>query len=515
MRVLSFIAYLLIFTSSHLTFAAPGVVVLAGGGTEGDIGVNTDWSYSLYKKLVENGDTTGDKKIKVVVISMSAPPNNFMVDYFKALGATSSYGLVVKSKKEANDPKVTEMLKDADVVFFRGGDQGKAYRMWKGSKVQEEIQKLSDRGGAIGGTSAGAMALSEFSLTGGTDFGSKEVLGNGYSPFLNDLKNRKKSGINNDFFNAVPGVLVDTHCGERGRIGRLMAVMAKTTDDFNDNKISGICIEEKTGIVISNGKAQVFGTGAVHFLSEIPETKKARIPGKPLSYVNVRSDSLTEGWSYNISTNLPDLDSAPQNTKSINPHIECADIPSQLTVRGKKERGVTFSKPPQTKGLTVAVDAYSDVIIMSQDQKNGAIQTMAFNKLAKDPGGSIVMLDSASELRGVGDNNLTVASQKGSDTIPSLIMDCQYCTHTSKSKSVSIIDLNGKPVHSSSFINLRLHIIGPGDTFNVQTHKATVANDPKNEITDPKVCAIDSMLQKDLDQFVLDQKNLIRKMNCL
>lgn len=53
---------LFLLFSLQAALAAPGVVVLSGGGPEGDIGVTTDWSYSLYKKLIDNGDTTGDKK---------------------------------------------------------------------------------------------------------------------------------------------------------------------------------------------------------------------------------------------------------------------------------------------------------------------------------------------------------------------------------------------------------------------------------------------------------------------
>lgn len=104
MRFLSFIILLSTFVFSQTLKAEPGVVVLAGGGPEGDIGVTTDWSYPLYKKLIENGDTTGDKKIKVVVLSLDKPDSNFMVDYLKSMGTDNSHNLVVSSKKEANDP---------------------------------------------------------------------------------------------------------------------------------------------------------------------------------------------------------------------------------------------------------------------------------------------------------------------------------------------------------------------------------------------------------------------------
>jgi len=44
------------------TAFASGMVVLAGGGEEGKIGDTKSWSYQLYKRLIEQGDVTGDKK---------------------------------------------------------------------------------------------------------------------------------------------------------------------------------------------------------------------------------------------------------------------------------------------------------------------------------------------------------------------------------------------------------------------------------------------------------------------
>ena len=179
---MSFKKSLLLFLSliaSSALLAAPGVVVLSGGGPEGDIGVTSDWSYPLYKKLIDNGDTTGDKKIKVVVLSLEKPDSNFMVDYLKSMGADTSENLVVSSKKDANDPKVENALKDADVIFIRGGNQGKAYQLWKGTKVQEQIHALSSRGGAIGGTSSGAIPTAVAVVAATCETGSGQSDGGG------------------------------------------------------------------------------------------------------------------------------------------------------------------------------------------------------------------------------------------------------------------------------------------------------------------------------------------------
>jgi cyanophycinase len=506
---------ILVLTFSVSSLAAPGVVVLAGGGPEGDIGVTTDWSYPLYKKLIENGDTTGDKKIKVVVLSLNKPDTNFMVDYLKSFGADSSHNLVVSSKKEANDPKVVAMMKDADVVFIRGGNQGRAYQIWKGTKVHEQIKALSDRGGAIGGTSSGTMSLSEYSITGGQDFATKDVLGNSHSELLNDEVNPKTSGIHNDFLNAAPGTLVDTHCGERGRVGRLLATMAKAVDDFKDKKMVGICLEEKTGIAIIKGKAQVFGTGAVHFLTETSETKKERIPGKPLSYTDVRNDALTEGWQYDFSLRTPDLKTAPKGTISINPKIECSSVPEKLKVKSSEVARLTFLEPAFTSGLIIAEDAYSDASIITGEKKRGVMQTFSFDKLAKNPNSSVVFLDSTSMLSGLKKNNIEIKSQSGKKLVmPSMILDCKYCSHLSSSSFVSTQDQGDGSLHSSGFVNMRIHIVGKNDTYNVQTHKVQLARDLEKGETVKSNCVEFNLTKSELEKLYESGSSIMQKINC-
>jgi cyanophycinase len=506
MRISKFIICLVLFAFAHVLKAEPGVVVLAGGGPEGDIGVTTDWSYPLYKKLIENGDTTGDKKIKVVVLSFDKPDSNFMVDYLKSMGADSSHNLVISSKKEANDPKVTTMLKDADVIFIRGGNQGRAYQIWKDTKVHKQIMALSDRGGAIGGTSSGAMGLSQYSITGGKDFTTKEVLMDSHSPLLNDEIITASSGIHNDFLNMVPNTLVDTHCGERARVGRLLATMAKAVDDYKNKKIVSVCLEEKTGVAISKGKAKVFGTGLVHFMTETAETKKERIAGRPLSYTNVRDDALAEGWVYNLKEGSPDLKELPKNALALFPKINCSYINDHLNLKSSEVARLTFIEPAFSSGVVVAEDAYSDSLLITRDRKRGVMQTYSFNKLANSPNGSLILLDSSGKIFGKGKNNLGVSAMA-----PSIVLDCQYCSYKSKSSFVSNQDQGDQNLYSNALVNLRIHIIGAGDIYNVQTHKATLSRDIllyKND------CAKAFMALDSLDNFVSDQQNILGKLNC-
>ena len=49
--------------------ASPGVIVLIGGGSEGNFGQKGAWSYALNKEVVANGDVTGDGVVTIAVLS--------------------------------------------------------------------------------------------------------------------------------------------------------------------------------------------------------------------------------------------------------------------------------------------------------------------------------------------------------------------------------------------------------------------------------------------------------------
>lgn len=458
-------------------FSAEGVLMLAGGGPEGDIGVESDWSYPLYKKLIENGDTNGDKKVKVVVISLKKPDSNFMVDYLKSMGADTSENLVVSSRKIANDPKLMKKIKEADVVFFRGGNQGEAYQKWKDTLLHKEIRALVERKGAIGGTSSGTMALAEYSITGGKDFSSSEVLSDAHSDLLNDEIHTNTSGIHNDFLNVAENLIVDTHCGERARIGRLMAVMAKATDDFQNKKITGLCLEEKTGVIIQNGKAKVYGTGLAHFLSETEQTEKDRRANHPLSYTNVRLDALTEGWTYNLNENSPDLNSIPKNAKKLELKVACGEAPNNFNFKSSIAKSLNFLEPVDSQFLSIAPDAYSEEKIESGDKRKGAIQTRAFNELEKDPRKSVVLIDQSTTISTPAKNILSINSK---EKTPAMILDCQECSYTSQSSFVSTQDDGSNSLYSKGFVNMRVHIVGESSLYDLSEHRAMLVNKETN-----------------------------------
>jgi cyanophycinase len=136
----------------------------------------------------------------------------------------------VKSKDEANDPKVYRKLRNATGVWFGGGDQLRLCRAYSGTAVDREIKKLLKRGGVLGGTSAGASCVSAVMVWGNTSY---------------------------DGFGVLPQYVIDQHFDTMERLDRLTVIIRGHPD------LIGLGIDESTALVIEGDKMSVFGNGGV------------------------------------------------------------------------------------------------------------------------------------------------------------------------------------------------------------------------------------------------------------
>lgn len=136
-----------------------------------------------------------------------------------------------------------QRIKNADGFFFAGGDQLKLTSIYGGTTMMHEIkQRYIYENIVVGGTSAGAMALSTPMIFAGT--GEDEMI-------AGEVK--ITTG-----FEFLKDVCIDTHFVHRGRFVRMAQVIATNPSCL------GIGIEEDTAIVVKNGiEAKVYGFGVV------------------------------------------------------------------------------------------------------------------------------------------------------------------------------------------------------------------------------------------------------------
>ncbi|MGL5378679.1 cyanophycinase [Clostridium sp.] len=206
---------------------------------------------------------------------------------FKGLGAKNIRGLDIVNRMDSFNEDNIKLVKDADLIFFTGGDQLRITSLLGGTPIYDSLIEASGNGCIIVGTSAGASVMSDTMIVEGKD---EE------SPRKCTLKMSSGLGL-------VENVIIDQHFAQRGRIGRLLTGIAQNPEAL------GVGIDEDTAIIVSDkGIAEVVGTGAVYFIdgTGITHTNVSeQYSDELLSMFNVKLHVLKEGNKFNLLTKEP------------------------------------------------------------------------------------------------------------------------------------------------------------------------------------------------------------------
>jgi cyanophycinase len=447
-------------------FLCGQTLVLAGGGAEGDLGVTGTWSYDLYSALFQEGDVQGDGRFVVVILGSDPAPSNFLASTFSWLGSelgltVQAYDLAVTSQTQANSATVADQIAAADAVFIRGGDQGEYYDLWNDTALEGAILQVFQAGGAIGGTSAGAMSLAEFAFAGGRDLISADVLFDSQTSYLDDEDGG--SGIHADFLGLVPGVIVDTHFTWRGRLGRLAGILAKAGQDSGRSDLIGLGIEEKTGLVLHNGHVQVLGHGAVLLLRQTALTRTIRPAGKPLVFTHLQADRLVDGW-HGTWPEGP-FDSA--NAEAVPAFSPSAANAGALSWDGRVEAdGQKFEFRASWDPFSLQPTGSQPTLLASVgfchaggQVHRGTKQEALFHALYSDPDllGFLLFYDGFLERTAEQADLVYFSGARGG-----LVLDGSGCQKRGLAKRFS--SQNGVP-HTAALIGLRLHVLGDAASY--------------------------------------------------
>jgi len=193
-----------------------GSLVLVGGGST---------PTSVKDKFVE---LAGGKKAEIVVIpSASATPGIHCLNQWQKYGTKSLSMLHAESREQADDPAFYLKLRKATGVWFSGGDQDRLMSLYHNTSVEKELHEVLRRGGVIGGTSAGASAVSNKMMS---------------------------EGEAHEGF-ALTNIIIDQHFNTRKRLPRLQNLL--------EGSETGIGIDESTAIIIKDNEGEVIGEGEV------------------------------------------------------------------------------------------------------------------------------------------------------------------------------------------------------------------------------------------------------------
>jgi beta-aspartyl-peptidase (threonine type) len=191
-----------------------------------------------------------------IVVLRASQAGEIGEEFFNDVGGIkSAETFVFHDREAANDPKILAALKRADGIFIAGGDQSRYVRYWRGTPVAAALDAHVKAGKPLGGTSAGLAMLGEY-LYGAMDGGS-QVSPRALADPLGD-----ENTIETDFLHlaALKGVVTDTHFSERGRLGRLVAFMAKA-ESMAGRPLLGLGVDEDAAVAVEgDGRARVYAT---------------------------------------------------------------------------------------------------------------------------------------------------------------------------------------------------------------------------------------------------------------
>ena len=261
---------------------------LQGGGT--DVAAAVQWLIDKVRGC------EGDCAAKLDLVVLRSSGGDGYNDYlFKMKGVDSVETLVIKDRADSDTAAVRDTVRNAEVVFFAGGDQCNYVKYFKGTEVERGVESVHARGGGVGGTSAGLAIMGDvaYDACSGGSARSTQSLAN---PFDADLS------FTQDFFDWPPlrGIITDTHFVERDRMGRLLAFIARQLADGKLRTFTGLAVERETTVVADGrGSARVLGKGPVYVVvgDHRPEVCA---PGEPLTYSNYKVWKIPSGATFDL-----------------------------------------------------------------------------------------------------------------------------------------------------------------------------------------------------------------------
>jgi cyanophycinase len=189
------------------------------------------------------------------------------------------------------DPRWLERLGAAGGVFFGGGAQSRLVDTLqpggRSTPLLDAIRAVHERGGVIAGTSSGAAVLSAVMFRDAPDVQAA-------------LREPLRDGIEVDRgFGFLPAsVVVDQHFVQRGRIARLLPLMA------GRGLVLGLGVEEDSAAVVQGTQVAVIGARGVVVadLSDAQTDAQTDSKGPAIQLRGVRLHWLESGDGYDLAT---------------------------------------------------------------------------------------------------------------------------------------------------------------------------------------------------------------------
>jgi suppressor of ftsI len=214
---------------------AAGSLILAGGGRLGP---------EILERFVL---LAGGPEARIVVLPGAGEAATYAQEWsgaelLRAAGATAVHVLHTRDRAVADTDSFTAVLRDATGVWISGGRQWRLTDAYLGTRTLAELHALLERGGVIGGTSAGASVQPSFMVRGAPE-GNHIMMAPGYTTGFGFLRN----------------AAVDQHLSQRNRQDHMLEVLERHPE------LVAFGLDEGTAVVVQGDVAEVIGAGGVAF----------------------------------------------------------------------------------------------------------------------------------------------------------------------------------------------------------------------------------------------------------
>ena len=229
-----------------------------------------------------------DARVDVVIIRASGEAG-LNESFMGVDGVDSALTMVITDRNSANRRDIAHAVRDAEVVWFAGGDQCHYIRYIKGTRVHSAVEYVFKKRGAIGGNSAGLAIQGEIAYDACPDVSAKssEVL---LDPFLRDVS------LSTGFLHwpILKNTITDTHFRQRDRLGRTLVFLARTYAQ-RKQRVDALAVDEGTSVVVTaDGKGRVYGRAAA-YLIVADHAAEVLERNKPLTYRGLKIRRFASG----------------------------------------------------------------------------------------------------------------------------------------------------------------------------------------------------------------------------
>jgi cyanophycinase len=215
-----------------------GTLVIQGGGSDAGTGIFETFvnkAGGLNAKIVvvptAGGNRNADGSIRIY-------KEEQVLARWKQRGATNVFMLHTHDPKVADTEEFAKVLRDAKGVWFDGGRQWNIVDSYANALTLREFRKVLERGGVIGGSSAGATIQGDYLVRGAV--AGPEIVMTPEPEHEHGFAFLRRSAI-------------DQHINTRNRWDDIIPVIKKYPN------LLGIGLSEGTAIVVTGDRFEVIG----------------------------------------------------------------------------------------------------------------------------------------------------------------------------------------------------------------------------------------------------------------